>query len=363
MLDRVEVVEKKVQKRSPTTMEKITQIGEFFEQGCDDENSQKAYEESYKKGFQELINLALSPQTTVNEKKKIRSILFVSEGKMVEILDILKPDQIENFLFHMDDAERESLQEAFNKCNRACHSKGPSQQKRKEKLAILDRIIRPQIPQIEPIQALPIAVATSSNTFAQIHSTVSVTDFYNVVKSGNTELVVCLLASGADVNRPDGRGWTPLMCAAEKGHLDIVNLLLTRGANVDLTKIQGKTPLRLAAQKGHLEIVKLLLTSGADVNRTDKYECTALMFAVEKGHLDIVKLLLISDTNVNRPDAHGWTPLRLAAEKGYLDIVKLLLTSSADVNHTDQYERTALKVAELRCDEEMVKILKENGAQ
>ena len=72
-------------------------------------------------------------------------------------------------------------------------------------------------------------------------------------------LVRCLIDNGANINKTDVYGRTPLMMAAEYGHLDVVKLLIDNGANINKTDVRGRTPLMMAASYGHLDVVKLLL--------------------------------------------------------------------------------------------------------
>lgn len=61
--------------------------------------------------------------------------------------------------------------------------------------------------------------------------------------------VSILLESGADVNRVDCNGNTPLHYAAEAGRVETVHILLEHGARVDIRNLGLLTPLELALQQ------------------------------------------------------------------------------------------------------------------
>ena len=71
-------------------------------------------------------------------------------------------------------------------------------------------------------------------------------------------MVEALLAKGADVNRAQKYGWTPLLMAAKKGHVKVVSALLAKGADVNQVTKNGATPLSIAKAKGHTTIVELI---------------------------------------------------------------------------------------------------------
>ena len=75
-----------------------------------------------------------------------------------------------------------------------------------------------------------------------------------------------LLANGADVNRRNRHGESPLHQAAADGRVDIIRLLLQHGARVDALDGLNNTPLHAAAENGRPQAARLLLEAGAKPN-------------------------------------------------------------------------------------------------
>ena len=70
----------------------------------------------------------------------------------------------------------------------------------------------------------------------------------------------------------------------------IVKILLEGGADVDKAEKMGVTPLLIASQEGHLRVVKCLVEEGkVDVEKATKDGATPLYKASQKGHLKVVK--------------------------------------------------------------------------
>ncbi|MDO4751970.1 MAG: ankyrin repeat domain-containing protein [Akkermansia sp.] len=170
-----------------------------------------------------------------------------------------------------------------------------------------------------------------------------------------------LLQSGADVNKADMKGETPLFWAAVGRHTECVKLLLAApGIEVNKAGEYGETPLYWAAVGRHTEIVKLLLAApGIDVNKANKDGYTPLSLAARFGDTECVKLLLAAPgIDVNKADEDGETPLYWAAVGRYTECVKLLLAAPGiEVNKADGDGRTPLYRAARFGDTECVKLL------
>ena len=102
-----------------------------------------------------------------------------------------------------------------------------------------------------------------------------------------------LLYEGADVNRADDDGRTPLFFACQHGHVDRARNLLDKGAAIDRAQKQGATPLWITCINGHIDLARLLLEKGAEVDRATNTARgrTPLDIAKEEGHSAVVALL------------------------------------------------------------------------
>jgi hypothetical protein len=108
---------------------------------------------------------------------------------------------------------------------------------------------------------------------------------------GHVDAVRLLLEKGADVNRADKNGATPLHAACFKGRATVAWLLLEKGAEVDRATGRGETPLFIACLKGHVDAARLVLEKGAEVDRA-REGFTPLYAACFMGHVAVVTLLL-----------------------------------------------------------------------
>ena len=99
---------------------------------------------------------------------------------------------------------------------------------------------------------------------AQREAALPVADLHRLVAAGDVDGLKAALAGGANANARDGKGWTPLMRAADNGRTLLVPPLLKAGADPNIRASDGATALFIAAVHGHYEIISSLMKAGSD---------------------------------------------------------------------------------------------------
>jgi HEAT repeat protein len=169
----------------------------------------------------------------------------------------------------------------------------------------------------------------------------------SAVLARETERVAAALRAGADADRPNEYGTTPLYCASVQGYHEIVRLLLEYGADPNLPgggEDEG-LPLCAAASWDHWETVQALLDGGADPDRAEGGGWTPLLWAAARGHLRSADLLLDAGARTGLADTHGATPLTLAAAYGAYGVAASLLDHGADPGRAGRDGATPLQIA------------------
>jgi ankyrin repeat protein len=186
--------------------------------------------------------------------------------------------------------------------------------------------------------------------------------------------LVDLLGAGADPDRANDLGTTPLVMASAQARGSIVARLLEASANPNLALASGETPLMHAARGGSVAAIEALLEHGADVDATESARRqTALMWAVANRHPEITRRLVDAGADVTaRTDTWrrvynmggsrsagsasgsialqevvegGSTPLLFAARSGDVDSARILVAAGADVEDVAGDGNTALVIA------------------
>jgi hypothetical protein len=167
------------------------------------------------------------------------------------------------------------------------------------------------------IARLLVAIGADVNDKNQFGQTALMTTALNGV--GDLDGVNALLSMGADVNRVEsGRfsdllwGGTALHLAATVGRTEICGSLLKAGAEVNKRNEKGATPLTAALSGSSMNCVPILLQHGADVNAADVNGHTPLMLLMPFGPDDpvvdgVFRELIAKGADLDAKDASGKT--------------------------------------------------------
>ena len=182
---------------------------------------------------------------------------------------------------------------------------------------------------------------------------------------GSVDIGKRLIDAGADINKANNYGATPLMFAISSGSRDFIILLL-ESEDIDVNAVSvigpgqrggllgdrgGNTALLTAVldtaynEDREPDIVEMLLKSGADPNVVNGSGITALHVAAVR-RLDVVQILVDNGADINRKDGLGFTILMRAVSGASYPIVDVLLTlPQLDLDITNNVGRTALMMA------------------
>ena len=131
------------------------------------------------------------------------------------------------------------------------------------------------------------------------------------------EIVKFYIKRGAEVDAVGGELMsTPLHWASRQGHINIIVQLMAAGANTALRDGEGCAALHLAAQFGHTAIVGYLIAKGESVNTVDSNGMTPLMWASYRtASIDPLRLLITLGSSFTATDnLQGNTALHWAIQ-------------------------------------------------
>merc|ERR1719341_2350360 len=207
----------------------------------------------------------------------------------------------------------------------------------------------------------------------------------------NLDMVEFLVANGADVDRGDNEGWTPLHATASCGFLSIARFLLDHGSNVAAVNNDGELAIDISesdemeellqkeidAQKVNCDEARnreeqYMLDDARDWKNSGKLGdrphhktgATALHVAAAKGYTKVMSLLIQAGCEVNQQDFDGWTPLHAAAHWAQREACELLTDAYVNMDIKNCVGQTPFDVADpdvLRLLEELKK--KQNTLQ
>lgn len=162
-----------------------------------------------------------------------------------------------------------------------------------------------------------------------------------IKNSGDLDAIEAAITCGADVNKADAKGCTPLMFAIEPTcgqnnklpyqsvtykYLSVVDFLIENGAFVATADSNGETPLIKAAKFGIQDVYSSFIGAEADFDAQDKLGNTALMYAAKNGDAWIVEQILDGNPDRRLENKKGQTAFDVAnawAHSEVADLVKV----------------------------------------
>ena len=153
-----------------------------------------------------------------------------------------------------------------------------------------------------------------------------------------------ILHASSDVcETPWNTATTALYEAANRGHKEVVQLLLQGGAEPDKGNNLGWTPLHIAVANNLRDVAQLLLENGADPHVADDYDgWTPLHAATNNGQKSMVKILIDGGADPNKASKAGMTPLTIAQEACRKSAFRMLATTM-DVARGLSYKKRRFK--------------------
>ncbi|ESR34330.1 hypothetical protein CICLE_v10004424mg [Citrus x clementina] len=152
--------------------------------------------------------------------------------------------------------------------------------------------------------------------------------------------------------------------AAYHGDLYQLKGLIRAGADPNKTDYDGRSPLHLAASRGYEDITLFLIQKGVDVNikgaslnvdDAGSFLCTV----VARGDSDFLKRVLSNGVDPNSRDYDHRTPLHIAASEGLYLMAKLLLEAGASVFTKDRWGNTPLDEGRMCGNKNLIKLLED----
>jgi ankyrin repeat protein len=207
------------------------------------------------------------------------------------------------------------------------------------------------------------------------------TPLHIATKMDAFEIIKFLIENGAEVNISNKKGNTPLHNASKKKNIKIVRFLVDNGAEIDARNDENNTPLILATKRNNVEVVKFLVQRGANTTVKSSYgndltpieiaeaeknkeivnflkNYTKMFKAVKNGKLEKIKTLHNAGVSLTIHGKRNNTLLHIAAKEGHLGVVKYLIEKGLSTSAINKSGKTPLDLAEDENRSDIVKFLK-----
>ncbi|KAB2090068.1 hypothetical protein ES319_A03G101900v1 [Gossypium barbadense] len=173
--------------------------------------------------------------------------------------------------------------------------------------------------------------------------------------NGDLYRLKCLIGAGADPNKTDYDGRSPLHIAASRGYEDITGFLIEQKVDLNISDKSGNTPLLEAIKHGHDQVTYLLVQAGALLAMDDA--ASFLCMTVARRDLDLLKRALAVGIDPNAKSYDYRTPLHVAASEGLYFVAKTLIEAGASVLSIDRWGNTPVDDARIGGNRNLIALL------
>ena len=175
-------------------------------------------------------------------------------------------------------------------------------------------------------------LSISSNSFANDeYSTVE--DLISAIRNNNDHKALEIMKEpSVNVNGMNkSQSSSPLIEAILKNKYTLVVQLLKHGANPNKHNISGSSPLHIAARKGFNQIVDLLVHKGASIDALDKINRTPLIIASIYNNVNTIEFLLKLGANKSIRDINGNDALIYSVKEENIKSINTLFTCNNEL--------------------------------
>ncbi len=196
------------------------------------------------------------------------------------------------------------------------------------------------------------------NSKTKKHKLKSSTLLMETIKCRQPKIAEYLVEQGADVNKENSDGVTPLMLSIMlSDDTELLKFLIKHKAKIEHIDLVGNTPLSGAVALGRKAAVKVLLNNGADPNVATQKGYTPLIIAMMSSRVDIMQILLDAGANPDDANPKGYTPLMISVSSNRADILQMLLDAGADINKKHPEGLTIFQLDQRGIDPRILKML------
>jgi ankyrin repeat protein len=147
------------------------------------------------------------------------------------------------------------------------------------------------------------------------------------------------LLNGADINKPDEKGWTALDYAIRADSIEGVEFCINKGADVnrEIEKHDYATPLHFAAKYSRKpEIIEILVKHGAKIDALDMCEYSPVNYAAfHNANPDIIKKLVELGSDINEYNVFLSAFQSACLSNPSLEVIKTIIRLGADFDVQD----------------------------